>query len=151
MQNNEKTRYYEAMTLIAGFKLQDGVTIYSDRQFTTERIKFNEDKFLVYTTDAVKAVVAMAGDHLSVLMNAQGFFRELTLRQTGNSTVTIEEARKLLRTVLVDYYREEHFPLSLPDHTRDSPFGIVLAIWTKQDGVTRLFAVNRSDDAEILS
>jgi hypothetical protein len=39
----------------------------------------------------------------------------------------------------------------MPDSDKSGSFALVLAIWTKEDGTARLFAVNRADVAEIES
>ena len=137
------------MTLIAGFKATDGVGIVCDRQHTTERIKYFEPKFRLFPAENVenttaKAVIGMAGDGASALMLTQVFIRKI---EDAEANVSIDALRETLRQLLIKYYREH--VACMPSDKQETPSALTVALWTKTDGLSRLFYTDRTHVVEV--
>src|SRR3954454_13746849 len=115
------------MTLGAGFRGMDGVAIFSDRLYTTERMKWHATKVHCHGTNALKVVVAMSGDGPIATMATQDFFRELS----GLKDVDVQQ---IIESITEASDRVFSKPYLIPTSRRTAEFPILLvAIWTQKD------------------
>jgi hypothetical protein len=131
----------KAVTIIAGFRCEDGVVICGDTQETSDIHKKNVTKVTVFPHDVeAKAVIAQA-DLIAAFCGAgNGPFIDMLIRKAWESTapsVDLEQACDFIEQTIKDTY-EEYGKIFQPGECPS----VVLIYGVKKNGESRLF---RSD------